>query len=484
MGYIYDSLVASLGGNKLTTSVKDNSTISSWSPNMYKRVIILEDGILVDWHSKEKGRYRVLPLDVSKVVADYTSGTKYKNPLKVFTDFRAFSCLEEIIISSTLANEANLLSLINSIPSTHRLRSVGISNLRGIVLFKQALDTLESTGRSLDLISTSIQGIRYKYIEGHEDYYSRYHLRPATYTMDKEGGALDKYFRGIETELSQSNQSKNELNAVKAIVNEDLKHLEFYSNAIKVVSKNSSTEKPRLKSFVTALRNNLIAHNMSYVEGIKLVPKSSAMYPIYQSLGYLKVEGGTKVKSYKGYLPSIDILERALQPQITNLLSSKEVDGLSVPKGSKPLVHLVSALKGGVTETKEAPKPKGANPDEVLKFIEVFSDSMAADLLEVVTYLSNERTAIVKAHLAWREGLPKFSSKLLRESGLVRQEEVLSLLGYVGGSEPLARVVEVPIQEGVLALCRDSSSSLQESMASPWDSMSFSQRCSFILERM
>ena len=50
MGYVYDSVVAVLGGKSLVNPTKEGSLVQNWSPNMFRRVAILTDGVLVEYH--------------------------------------------------------------------------------------------------------------------------------------------------------------------------------------------------------------------------------------------------------------------------------------------------------------------------------------------------------------------------------------------------------------------------------------------------
>ena len=125
MSYVYDKVVTSLGGKPLVSSTKEGITVKGWSPNMFKRVAILTDGIVVEYHGSVS-RSRVIPFNIEEVSKDLAQGAKYKNPLRPLFEFKALSCLEELLVSSTLVTDKMVNNFISTISDTHRLRRVGV----------------------------------------------------------------------------------------------------------------------------------------------------------------------------------------------------------------------------------------------------------------------------------------------------------------------------------------------------------------------
>ena len=122
MGYVYDSVVAVLGGKPLVTPTKEGSLVQNWSPNMFRRVAILTDGALVEYHGFDH-RIKAIPFDLVKVSEDMAQGSKYKNPLRPLFENKALSCLEEVFISEALVTDQMVRTYLSTLVATHRLRA-------------------------------------------------------------------------------------------------------------------------------------------------------------------------------------------------------------------------------------------------------------------------------------------------------------------------------------------------------------------------
>ena len=219
MGYVYNSVVAVLGGKSLVNPTKEGSLVQNWSPNMFRRVAILTDGVLVEYHGFDH-RVKSIPFDMVKVAEDMASGLKYKNPLRPLFEYKALSCLEEVFISEALVTDQMVKTYLSTLVATHRLRAISLVQANvNIKFLESAIAKFNSGSSALDcLIGSQISGSKVKET-GISDFHKRHYLRPTLYKLDVEGGNLSKYFAKVEQIVEKDLSSKQLKGRIQELVN-------------------------------------------------------------------------------------------------------------------------------------------------------------------------------------------------------------------------------------------------------------------------
>lgn len=508
MSYVYDSVVASLGGKHLVSSTKEGVTVKGWSPNIFKRVAILTDGIVVEYHGKVS-RYRVLPFDIARVSEDLASGGKYKNPLRPLFEYKALSCLEEVLVSSSLVTDSMVKGYISSISDSHRLRRVSVvplevktSDISGLIERVNA-----SEGGSSLLLSDYVGGSK-NVTTDNADYFTKYYLRPTLYELDKKGGTLRKYFDDIKGELQSAQDKKDMKSLAGSYVEYDRGNIGFWNSVVDFLSKKENASKyPRLYS---NLKGHAMANSGCYLEGLSDYfydrGTSDPMYKVYKVLRYLDIKGSDKPsKEAKGFLRKVEGVANnsyALVLELVKKDSEGLLGNLKFAKGSSRSYIVSTVLNTLNSETVGTDNKKvesdvrtsededfeAKSSSELLKsrIEQALPSELMVGLFDIWEDLSGDYSETVGRLLSARgTGYGSLvSERELLELGLDRQAETLALLGYCGGSSPLESLEGLSFTEGLNSLCHMvSRSSLAELRAEAWVSLSDVDKCSYILRR-
>lgn len=516
MAYVYDSVVAILGGKKLTSSLKEGSVVKDWSPNSYKRVAFLTDGVVIETHGFPS-QVRIFNFDLLKVAQDLEQANKYKNPLRALYDYKAFSCLEEVLISPSLVTEKMVADYLSTLVSSHRLRAVAlipknvkVEDIKSTIEEVQKYNSDKGQVADTTLISELISDSKVKVLEGSKDFYNRYYLRPNMYALDGENGRLRKYFDRVKLELSSKVEASDKLNLATSFIQYDLAN--GYSDYLLVVNfllsdlakAESKKEGSPYLSLIKALKTFSIAKGSTYTSGLIDALTSSDNAPelkdlarVYKALGFFREGGSEKpLKDQQGYLRSFSILSANVYPEVLKLVKRRvndSLNSLTFSEGvSKEEVvrQALRVLVGEVvgTENTFVTTNFRSKEDEDLELAEAvresLSDELASSIFELVEQVGKDYRKTVGSYLKWSEGKPKFSSKELVNLGLVRQEELLSLLGYTGGTDSLTLVNSLGFSGALDKLARTFTRSIAESLSQPWLSLSDVEKVDYILRRV
>lgn len=509
MSYVYDKVVTSLGGKPLVSSTKEGITVKGWSPNMFKRVAILTDGIVVEYHGSVS-RSRVIPFNIEEVSKDLAQGAKYKNPLRPLFEFKALSCLEELLVSSTLVTDKMVNNFISTISDTHRLRRVGVlpmevktSDISSLIEKCNA----QEGGKHL-LLSDFINGST-KISTHNEDYYTKYYLRPTLYELDKQGGSLRKYFDNVKAEVLSKRTESNKVSLVNSYIEYDKKNIRFWNSVVDFLNnKENATRYPKL---YTTLKAHSVANSGCYLEGLKDYfssrGTSDPIYKVYKILGYLDTKGSSKPNSEaKGFLRKMESVANNSYTSVLEVIK-KDSDGLlgnlKLPKDSSRTYIVMSVLEILNSETVGTDNKKVksefrdsevkddtskvANEELKASIESSLPESLMVGLFDLWESLqeSYKETAGMLLSAKERDFDKRFSEKALSELGLQRHAETLSLLGYCGGSDSLEGLVDLSFTNALSSLCHMvTGGSLAELRAEPWKSLSDTDKCSYIIRRI
>ena len=501
MGYIYDSVVTSLGGKPLTTPLKEGVLVRGWSPNMFKRIAILTDGIVIEYHGTTP-RKRVIPFDINKVGEDLASGGKYKNPLRPLFEFKALSCLEEVIISETLVDSSKLTAYISTLKDTHRLRVVTLApiNLRCNDLSSLIEKLNQQDGVSSQLLSNYVSGSKVAYTSPTEDYYTKFYLRPSYYELDSDGGILRKYFELVKKKEEEKNLSAEKRSLISKFISNDSKDLEFWREVYSFLKNKENNTK--YKDLYAALYKSSVANESCYVEGVSEYVKSSPkspLSPIYIALGYAKVKGVSSPKeNQQGFLRPIgEVVGSSYQLALEVVSKSDDMllNNLKFPKDSSKLYVLkaiLSVLNSTTvgTDNEEISKNDDSSSQDTTELknsiLSALPEELMISLFDVWDMLKEEYSDTLALLLSARGTgyAHRFSEKELSDLGLGRHAETLALLGYCGGSDDLSLLSSLSFSRSLDSVCRTmTKSSLSELLSKSWESLSDVEKCNYIIRR-
>lgn len=509
MGYVYDSVVAILGGKPLVNPTKDGKLVSGWSPNMFRRVAILTDGVVVEYHGFDH-RTRVVPFDMVKVSEDMAQGAKYKNPLRPLFEYKALSCLEEVFISEALVTDKMVNTYLATLVSTHRLRCISLvpSNLNISLLeslFKQSND---SPTWYMNLIGDSITGAKNKKIDV-ADFHKRHYLRPALYQLDSSEGNLSKYFAKIESLVSSKKAQEGVYDIGRSFLQEDNKKANFWLEVAKFLRENNKGS--RYSGLVSSLKSVCLAKGDSYVKGLKELHSSESSRSfalvgakVYTLLGYLSVEGsGSPKQNQEGYLPRAESVGKLVKPEIAGLISSGENESLSLIKIKKDandadiLYEVLKVLnsestgivndgsKTEVRSSEDGSEGKGNEDVEVLRneILVALPEEFMRSLRSILRDTTGVINKLAKLYLSGTENSIKFSEKELEGLSLPVHLEVFKELNYLGGSSDIRGLVVIDFSKGLDSLCKQVTRTPKELADASWLSLDVNGKCQYILER-
>lgn len=513
MGYVYDSVVAVLGGKSLVNPTKEGSLVQNWSPNMFRRVAILTDGVLVEYHDLSH-RVKVIPFEMVKVSEDLANGSKYKNPLRPLFEYKALSCLEEVFISEALVTDQMVKTYLSTLVATHRLRAISLVPANVNIKFLQdVISTVNSSSDALDcIIGSQISGSKTKET-GITDFHKRHYLRPTLYKLDEDGGTLSRYFSKVEQIVEKESSQKQLKGRVQELVNNDKKELSFWTPILKLlvlVSKPEVKKKNSLSSFVKELSTYVIRPTGRYSQELKEFyskqdNSGDALFVIYRQLGYFK-EGEPFVikENTTGFLPNPDYIAKRMQSQIKSLFQAKEYDCLSLIKVSKDATEkeillqvvksLIAELEGKTfvpvntsTEKDNFKEESSISSELKASILESLPEELMSSLFNLWHDLQDEYKQTASLSLSPKgTGFPyRFSESSLAKLGLPRHSKTLALLGYCGGEDDLSNLTQLSFSSQLSSLCRQATkSSLSELMSQSWESLSDVEKCEYIIRRL
>ena len=250
MGYVYDEV-------KNQLDIDQKGSKSTWSPNIYRCIIIGADYLFFAYHGGIK-KNRIVRLDPEKVVGDIRKSEegKYRGSINNLLQERQLSCLEEIYVDTAYQRFPNIFDIAKYADSVKsnvsRLRYIGYCTTSGDVDWlitsydkENPIYTLaeDKTKRGLQLQVTKINN---------PEWYKKYYLRPQFYDADKEKGKIAVWFRKnqkrIEEMLSESERAKLEQDNIKKlreIINVDMENSKYILQLARVMgyAKNPKTLK-------------------------------------------------------------------------------------------------------------------------------------------------------------------------------------------------------------------------------------------------
>lgn len=513
MGYVYDSVVAVLGGKPLVTPTKEGSLVQNWSPNMFRRVAILTDGALVEYHGFDH-RIKSIPFDLVKVSEDMAQGSKYKNPLRPLFENKALSCLEEVFISEALVTDQMVKTYLATLVATHRLRAISLvpANVN-IKFLEEAIRKFNSGSNALDcIIGKQISGSRVKET-GVSDFHKRHYLRPTLYKLDVEGGNLAKYFAKVEAIVEQEKANKRVQGRLQELINNDKNNLSFWTPVLKLLTlarKDDIEKKSSLVSFTKELTSCAMSSGGRYSEDLKNYyakqnNAGDALFVVYRQLGYFKEGAPFQIKdTTQGFLPVADVVAKRMQEPLKALFRAKEYDSLSLIKVSKEasekeillqvVKSLIAELGGKVfvpvntsVEGTESEEESSISSELKEMILGVLPEELVVSLFNLWHDLQDEYKQTASLSLSPKgTGFPyRFSESSLVKLGLPRHAETLAILGYCGGDDDLRLVQELSFSSELSSLCRQATkSSLSELMARSWEQLSDVDKCEYIIRRL
>lgn len=238
LGCISNSIIKALGDKNLTLSFDKNN--DSWSPNQYKKIFILLDGILVEKHSPEKLITKTVSMSTDLVLKDLeTYGTANRDTLVSFINrWKVLSCLEEIVISKTIYTRLAALTgskevdflYSATVKNNLRLRQLTVCDDYRVSDVEKILYQTYNYGRVHFLFSDITKPLDTKQTDQYSNYYEFYNLRPTHYAWDGKP-SVERYFRGIfENELRGKANSELLRDALEFVGNDlnDVDYLEVY----------------------------------------------------------------------------------------------------------------------------------------------------------------------------------------------------------------------------------------------------------------
>lgn len=216
MGYFYDSIKKALGGDKSSSSFNRN-----WTPNNIKCLVLSRDYIFIAYHTKRPLTVSLNSEDVLKDLQNYSDG-RGKGALHNLLSERQLSCMEEFYVDGMFQNYPKLLDmnmyLGRLLNERSRLRSYGYGSFSGNSSSNDLFDRFEKARYSLNfnyslaLDTTRSCKLDYKPRDGSETWYKNYFLRPATYSLDADKGALAVYLRKAEVAIEKEIATSYEIN--------------------------------------------------------------------------------------------------------------------------------------------------------------------------------------------------------------------------------------------------------------------------------
>lgn len=496
MGYIYDSIVSSLGGKKLTSALKDGSVVRDWTPNSFKRFILLTDGIIIQYHIGN--RIKQNKFDIVKIAQELNEGIK-KNPLSPLYSFKALSCLEEVVISNALVKEEFVSQYMNTLVNTHRLRAVTYapSNLK----VDDVVPILEKLPTNATL-SDMWQGMVSKKTEGFSDYYNRFYLRPTYYAMDREGGALSNLFKQIKAEVESKKSKIEESNRVVEFLKYDENNKNFWLQIVKFLISDVSKDSNFTK-FTEVLKSCSLANSSTYVKGLKEYfeeepsRKKSTLYSLYGSLGYFTLNGGSETPNSKGFFRKAENVANNAFHQISKLVNKdtgydlKSVKIIRKSDGEIDKIQLLTDVltlinKGGTVGKENEDRESKEDKLEEIKenILKVLPEDFIIALLDVIEASERSFESVTLSRLGNKDDNLKVSAKALRKLGLNRHEEVLSLLGYCGGKANLSVLGSIPFEDKLNELARMSITTIRDNKEQAWLKLDNIDKCKFIIAKL
>lgn len=509
MSYVYDKVVTSLGGKPLVSSTKEGITVKGWSPNMFKRIAILTDGIVVEYHG-DVSRSRVIPFNIEEVSKDLARGAKYKNPLRPLFEFKALSCLEELIVSSSLVTDKMVKNFMSTISDTHRLRRVGVVPMEVKTFdISSLIEKCNAQEGGKHLLLSDFIGGSSKVSTHNEDYYMKYFLRPTLYELDKQGGSLRRYFDSLKEEVLSIRTERNKTSLVSSYIEYDKKNIRFWDSVVTFLNKKeNATKYPKL---YTTLKTHSMANSGCYLEGLRDYfssrGTSEPIYKVYKILGYLDTKGTENPSSEaKGFLRKMESVANNSYSSVLEVIkkdSNGLLGNLKLYKDSSRSYIVMSVLETLNSESTgtdnkkvksefrdsevEDDSTKVANEELKARIENSLPESLMVGLFDLWESLqdSYKETAGMLLTAKERDFDMRFSEKALSELALQRHAETLSLLGYCGGSDSLEGLSTLSFTDALSSLCHMvTRGSLAELRAEPWKSLSDTDKCSYIIRRI
>lgn len=505
MGYVYDSVIATLGGKSLVNSTKDGSLVSGWSPNMYRRVAILTDGVVVELHDINHS-IRTFSFDLQKVAEDMSQGARYKSPLRPLFEYKVLSCLEEVIISNSLVTDQMIKTYLATLVNTHRLRNITVVD--GNVKVTDIKSLLEQLNEKKDFYNYTVD----KFVQGSktystkvEDFHKRYYLRPALYKMDSTEGTLRRYFDKIKYLVEEENNAKRSKDITSAFIEYDRSNLDSWSTIVKFLTGVGKTES-EYSGLSAELKKYVLAGTTTFTHGLKgyysdASKQSDPLRLIYGSLGYFRSDTVSQPKQdAKGYLKDLELVGKNVQSQIAKLLKSSSNESLKSLRISRNanagdvLIQVLKVLNSEVngtededykTDFRSGSGVSNANEEELKGIIlQALPEELMVGLLDVVEACSSSLGETIGLYLGNKDSSFKFSERKLVDLGLSRHAEALSLFGYCGGDADLISLSNLSFTKGLNGICKHVTKSLSEMLSARWESLSDVEKCSYIISKV
>ena len=201
MPYVYETIKNILAGDEKVSK-------KSWSPNIYRCIVIGADYIFIAYHGGIK-QNKIVPLDSSLVVMDIQKSMagSYRGSVNNLLQERQLSCLEEIYLDVAYIGCPSIFDMERYIKSVRssvsRLRYYGYCETTGDYSWM-----IESYSRENPVYTIAADkkksGIKLKSVAtGTEDWYKKYNLRPMNYSGDADNGRLAIWFRSNEKKIEK-----------------------------------------------------------------------------------------------------------------------------------------------------------------------------------------------------------------------------------------------------------------------------------------
>lgn len=222
--YVYNEVRTALIG-------KDGEKSKDFSPNNVKCFVLGNGFIFIAYHTK---RPKVVVLDMNEVAKDFQKGGSTGSLTNLLKKYQ-MSCLEEIYIGNIYMNNKGFLDLEGYVqtlnPRDSRLRYYGYIEGENpnelVTMFADAV-TNHKDMWCYAMEQSRTAKVQYSDV-GNREWYKRHSLRPDSYAIDKQGGALDKILSGIENRvkskaeaLSKAQDEANLSTVMSALYKQDL----------------------------------------------------------------------------------------------------------------------------------------------------------------------------------------------------------------------------------------------------------------------
>ena len=219
MGYVYDEVK-----NQLEMDQKGSK--NTWSPNIYRCIIIGADYLFFAYHGGYKMN-KIVPLNAENVVGDIRKSAegKYRGSINNLLQERQLSCLEEIYLDVAFQRFPNIFDVkkyADSVKSNvSRLRYIGYCQTSGDTNWLISAYTKENPIYTLAEDKTQ-KGLKLHPIKvDNEQWYKKYFLRPQYYSADKDNGKIAVWFKKneklIEGMLAEAERAKLEQDNMKKL---------------------------------------------------------------------------------------------------------------------------------------------------------------------------------------------------------------------------------------------------------------------------